>query len=490
MKSWLIVVVVGLLACDRSLPHPSESSSGGASSASVAFRFEPDSASADISPVVRIALRSKGLGPDDVVLAFGTITKPQLRELARGEPSHALGERITSTTAFSRGDEVVLSPNAPLSCGQYSLAVARLAWSASFDVSCSSPTPALLERLWPPSDVSGVAAALVYCSALILPAMELPIQLDPDGPRGMLLSGVGDSVASSRCVRFHPSTEGAGQAWVPPPEIVVGTSKWLVDPSPLEVRRDEPLPIDVVACEASEVPFGPGCALVADDRIEVRPPEVGLLWSVVGLGDEHVSTSRDGEPFVLKGLAPTSSIRLETIAFDATGSEARTTFFATMGAARAHVVINEVYANPIGPEPAQEWVELYNDGSVAASLEGMKITDIGGEATLPNATLPPSGFALIVSDAFAVDGEWDVKPPADALIVRVPKLGKGGLSNEGEPLHLLDAKGALVGRFSAVPKPKPGVSVVRVSPEAPDGSPSSFALSADGASPAASNHPK
>ena len=34
-----------------------------------------------------------------------------------------------------------------------------------------------------------------------------------------------------------------------------------------------------------------------------------------------------------------------------------------------HVVINEVLANPVGGEPAQEWVELYNDGRAPAVLD-------------------------------------------------------------------------------------------------------------------------
>ena len=54
-----------------------------------------------------------------------------------------------------------------------------------------------------------------------------------------------------------------------------------------------------------------------------------------------------------------------------------------------HLVINEVLANPIGPEPHQEWVELYNDGAVAAELADFALCDIGGEAWLPEAVLEP-----------------------------------------------------------------------------------------------------
>jgi len=62
---------------------------------------------------------------------------------------------------------------------------------------------------------------------------------------------------------------------------------------------------------------------------------------------------------------------------------------------RAHLVLNEVMANPGWPEPAQEWVELYNDGAgdvVARGLRARKM--LGGRVALPDAMLAPGAFAL------------------------------------------------------------------------------------------------
>jgi hypothetical protein len=140
------------------------------------------------------------------------------------------------------------------------------------------------------------------------------------------------------------------------------------------------------------------------------------------------------------------------------------------------VVLNEVLANPVGPEPYQEWVELYNDGQIETSLAGYRILDIGGETVLPDVLLPAGQFGVVVSEKFVEDDEVDVAPPPGALLVRVPALGKSGLSNSGELLRLVDPKGQTISRFPALPKPKAGQSVSRRTPDAPDGVSSSFAI--------------
>ncbi len=143
-----------------------------------------------------------------------------------------------------------------------------------------------------------------------------------------------------------------------------------------------------------------------------------------------------------------------------------------------HVILNEVLANPLGPEPQQEWVELYNDGSLPVDLDGYLLADLGGETLLPAALLAPGAFALIVNEGFVEDDGHDVAPFAGTLILRVPKLGQAGLTNAGEPLSLRDAAGAVVSRFPAGPKTKAGMSLSRRSPEAPDLSPAGFVQAA------------
>jgi hypothetical protein len=135
-------------------------------------------------------------------------------------------------------------------------------------------------------------------------------------------------------------------------------------------------------------------------------------------------------------------------------------------------------ANPLGAEPDQEWVELYNDGQVEAALGGAVIADVGGETVLPEVTLPPGRFAIVVNESFLEDDGLDVPPAADAIVVRVSRLGRGGLGNGGEPLRLLDTAGRVLSTMPALPKPKAGMSLARTAPAAPDGAGASFVLAA------------
>jgi hypothetical protein len=155
---------------------------------------------------------------------------------------------------------------------------------------------------------------------------------------------------------------------------------------------------------------------------------------------------------------------------------------------RAHVVLNEVLANPSGPDKSQEWVELVNDGDSAVALEGWTLEDGSGKVALTPATLAPGAFALVVPAAYDVASLADVPAMAGTLIVRVPELAGGGLSNQGEVLRLRDAAGTLVSQFPAVAASKAGVSIARREPWSLDDDTSVFGPSAPpGASPGAEN---
>jgi Lamin Tail Domain len=152
----------------------------------------------------------------------------------------------------------------------------------------------------------------------------------------------------------------------------------------------------------------------------------------------------------------------------------------TTGAARPHVVINEVLADALGPEPASEWVELVNDGADAIELEGYRLADGGGEVALPAHRLGPGEFVLLTAEGFVPGAGGDVAPAPAAKVLTLPSLGKSGLSNAGEALSLLTPGGAIVSRFPALPKPKSGASVARRRPDVPDDDAGGFVLSAPG----------
>jgi hypothetical protein len=100
----------------------------------------------------------------------------------------------------------------------------------------------------------------------------------------------------------------------------------------------------------------------------------------------------------------------------------------------ASVVINEVHFDPdVKTEPV-EFVELYNSGDIPADLSGWSFND-GISYTFPEGvTVPSDGYVVVAQD-----------PGALARQYSVPSLGpfSGRLSNEGERLALVNARGDL-----------------------------------------------
>ncbi len=101
------------------------------------------------------------------------------------------------------------------------------------------------------------------------------------------------------------------------------------------------------------------------------------------------------------------------------------------------LVITEVLANPAGPEPGQEFIELRNIGDGDLSLAGLRLEDSRGGDVLPEATLAAGAYALIVPSTYDPGGPRDVPPRAGTLMVPVDtRLGADGLSNTGEVVRL------------------------------------------------------
>jgi hypothetical protein len=133
------------------------------------------------------------------------------------------------------------------------------------------------------------------------------------------------------------------------------------------------------------------------------------------------------------------------------------------------VAISEVLANPAGPEPAQEFVELVNLGSVPVSLEGWWITDSlakEGDA-LPAEELPRGAVGLVVPSTYQPDGVKDPLPAPGSILLRLSgsTIGSSGLANAGEPVFLKDSEGRVVSRYPGAPSdgslPSNGQSVGR-----------------------------
>jgi hypothetical protein len=161
---------------------------------------------------------------------------------------------------------------------------------------------------------------------------------------------------------------------------------------------------------------------------------------------------RGSARLVLDGLAPEHEVLLTATLVDLSGLESRRVFRVSTTPLLAPISISEVRADPLGPEPAQEYVELLNSGAMPLDLAGYALADREDRVgdTVPRTSIvPPGGRALMVSDAFDETHPAELPVPDGVPLIRLgASLGAGGLSNAGEALVLRDAAGQ---RVSAAP---------------------------------------
>jgi Lamin Tail Domain len=114
------------------------------------------------------------------------------------------------------------------------------------------------------------------------------------------------------------------------------------------------------------------------------------------------------------------------------------------------IIISEIYPNPIGKEPAQEFIELVNISNETVELEGYRITD-DLEKTgdiLPPYSLEPGKKILLIGNRFEMDIELDpLIYSLDNTIIFESSLANAGLSNKGENLYLFDSFDIMESRY-------------------------------------------
>jgi hypothetical protein len=139
-------------------------------------------------------------------------------------------------------------------------------------------------------------------------------------------------------------------------------------------------------------------------------------------------------------LPPSAAATVTVNATDLAGNSAVSAPFAfTTPVALPPIAITEVLANPAGPEPQQEYVELRNLGDADVPLAGLRLQDSKGGDDLPAETLAAGGYALVVTSTYDPDEGSDPSPRAGTLLVRVDtRLGADGLSNSGEAVELVE----------------------------------------------------
>ncbi len=443
-------------------------------------RFDPPSSVSAVSPVVRLVVDPPPDEPDSVVLFEGRLSAYHLGRVASGELPNTLIERQILVQTWRADGALVVAPERILRSGEvHSLACAGGSL-IEFTVGDNGDFPPPLQRIWPPATATGEPRA-VYCGDADVGEFESEALLQPGNVRARIVPGVATGIRENECLTIETMDPQTVDTVLLPPPTLGGQ---LLDPAPLRIARVSPS--EEPGCSSEESVFGPGCVRIEDDRLEIAPTATARLWAMLTDRVAFAEPVADA-PAVIKGLKPGAQNQLElTVLDDAAHRWTGKLTFTTLPP-RSHIVINEVLANPVGAEPAQEWVELVNDGDDAVELEGWTIEDTGAPSSLSSASLAPGEYALIVPEGYEESSAFDISPVAGTLMLRLESLGNGGIRNTGEPLVLRDATGAVRSAFPGLGGAPEGFSTARRKPWAPD-VPESFAVHAEpGASPGAPN---
>lgn len=435
-----------------------------------------DGAPLDEAPCVfRLRIDPAPESLDDLVLFQDELSSYYRGRVAAGDLPDSLAERRVPMLAWRVGTtEAFVQPSQPLAQGtRYTLAA--LGHGALAQIIIGATEAPLLERRWP----RGVGGAFggVYCLEPGYDLAPFSLMFAPDEARGDFVPF--DFAPECAWLSIHD----AGGVRVPPP----AAGGVLVDPSLLVDLQSLAAPVPAL-CVDPCVALGPGCICAEDDRAVITGPNEAAFWVLDLAGRSTAGETTAELPLVVAELVPSTSHSLTGVVFDLAGRGTEVAARFRTGAPRARVVINEVYANAAGPEPEQEWVELTNAGTLSTTLAGYVLEDVGGAAVFPDVELAPNAHAIVVNASYSPEPDHDPVPPAGTLVVMVERLGKSGLSNEGEALRLSAPDGEIVSRFPGHRASEAGISIARRTPWADDAATDAFAAhGAPGASPGAPN---
>lgn len=211
----------------------------------------------------------------------------------------------------------------------------------------------------------------------------------------------------------------------------------------LELYNHSNLPVDLSLAYLSDLPGG----LTNRCRLPVGTvlPPAGFL----SLGGTNLGFALDPEGGTLF-LANSNRTRvIDALEFDTQPAGVSTGRFPdgasqryplatrTPGAANSRfltsqVVINELMFNPL-PRPDDQYVELYNRGSVAVSLAGWELTGFGGFILPSDAVIAPNGYLVVAGNLTNLYHQNGRYLDADQVY---GDNWLGGLSSSGERVRL------------------------------------------------------
>lgn len=468
MRPKLVLLAAAVVACtDPGIPP----SPGVAPLSIASTALSPPRQDGRTAPVVRVTLAFSTAAPldtgmlDRVVLVAGGADEADVAALAKNRVTAALRARevpvvtwIARAAAPGDADVLHVQPSRPLPAGRSTLVVLpqkRPPLTVALDVADDGPE--IAKRLWASHDV------VTFCASELPRELEPFLELAPDAKRARVrrLPGVPcfDAIAETPPIAalFPPVVAGGRLALDPSP----------VTSEPRTPRRPEP------PCPAGSVAIDVLCVRVEDDRLVVYGG-VDTPRLLLGTIAERpiVAPLSTGARFLVRGLAPSSPVRLDLSVRDASG-ERRVARTLTSRAARRHVVVNEILVRPPSGAASQRFIELVNDGDGEVDLAGLVVSDGDAEWELVDGTLPAGGFALITPDAW-VDGlGGEIAPPRGPLRFFVEKLSlTSGVA-------IVEPDGTVLSRFPPTTSTRT-VARGRRSPDRPDDAPDAFGWDAAG----------
>ena len=234
----------------------------------------------------------------------------------------------------------------------------------------------------------------------------------------------------------------------------------------------------------AEGPISASLHFVTDE-----PAEVALILQGSGLTGVLSDSWSTEHHVAITALEPGASTEVTLKIKDINGNE-NALDIPVVGQDGPTVAITEVLADPNGPEPAQEFVEITNFGPLEIDLSGWMIDDNGdangGDNLVAERTvLGPRQVAIVVSASYDPTEGQDPAPDPSALLIMLPAtVGSNGLKNsEAETVELYDASGMLVSQYRGqAGNPREGCSAARRTAELPDDDKLAFGIEPSGSS--------
>ena len=369
-----------------------------------------------------------------------------------------------------RSQEIRSTPDHPLEPGRYVLAVVGDApfvspWTQEFVV--ASNGGARMENTWPPSEATAVPAGISRLHVRFGGEVRGTLQLH--GPGG----GVGFASVEVSCEDFGwpagdcrrldldgPLQRGSRYTF-DSRAMTDWTGRALTRRMSFHTVTQANTLLVPITCDRDETALPWGCALLDDESLTLRarfdaPIRARLEspWTTVRTVSVHGELAIALRPVPSETVFPIQlhlvDLAGETRALDGT--------VATL-APLPLVFITEVRADPLGREPQQEYVELFNATEHAVDLTGWRLSDaVERDGDALSGTLPSRGRILVVADSFDPNGASDVPVPAGTPVARIgTSIASGGLSNAGEELFLRDPEGQRIATFP--PRPSPGAGL-------------------------------